>query len=398
MKRLRDATGRPLAKNRVPTGRRFDYIPLPMLDPTHARARQQRLLREMEARRLDAVVVGAPEHVYYLSAHRTHVLQQSAVVLWPDGRSWLVAANEPSDGVAADDAVAYVANPMGTQRQDQPETVAGRVVEVLSKRRTTGRVGVDASVVTSRLAALWEFYPVPVDPILWQLRRRKDPDELALMKTAIACTKAMYERARQVIRPGVEELTVYSELHAAAVMTAGEPLSPSYLGNDYACGVRGGPPRKGRVAQAGELYILDLGPAYRGYFSDNCRVFAVGGKPTDAQHRAWETVTSALAVVERMAKPGVRCRDLFAAVNEHYRTRTDTAFPHHLGHGVGLQPHEFPHLNPHWDDVLVEGEMFTAEPGFYSPELRGGIRIENQYLVTENGVENLTPFPLGLAG
>src|SRR5678815_1801214 len=101
-----------------------------MLDPTRARARQQRLLRQMECRQLDAVVVGAPEHVYYLSTHRPHVLQHAAFVIWSDGRSWLVSANEPAGGAAADDLVAYVANPMGTQRQEQPAVVAARVVEV----------------------------------------------------------------------------------------------------------------------------------------------------------------------------------------------------------------------------------------------------------------------------
>jgi Xaa-Pro aminopeptidase len=367
-----------------------------MLDPTHARARQQRLLREMQRRRLDAVVVGAPEHVYYLAAHRTHVLQQSALVLWSDGRSWLVVANEPATNAGADETVAYVANPMGTQRQEQPEMVAGRVVEILSRRRTSGRVGVDASLVTSSLAALWEFCPLPIAPILWQLRRNKDPDELALMKTAIACTKAMYECARQIIRPGIEELTVYNELHAAAVLVAGEPLSPAYLGNDYACGVPGGAPRRGRTAQEGELYILDLGPAFRGYFADNSRAYAVDRKPTDAQLRAWEIVTGVFPIIERLAKPGVRCRDLFDAANEHYLSRTGKPFPHHLGHGVGLQPHEYPHLNPKWDDVLLEGEVFTAEPGMYATELRAGLRIENQYLVTATGVENLTPFPMEL--
>jgi Xaa-Pro dipeptidase len=151
-----------------------------------------------------------------------------------------------------------------------------------------------------------------------------------------------------------------------------------------------------RVAAAGELYVLDLGPAYRGYFSDNCRTFAVDRKPTDEQMKAWTVVTGAHPIVERMAKPGVRCRDLYAAVDAHYRTHTGKPFPHHLGHGVGLQPHEFPHLNPKWDDVLLEGEVFTAEPGLYGPELKAGMRIENQYLVTANGVENLTPFPTAL--
>jgi Xaa-Pro aminopeptidase len=98
-----------------------------------------------------------------------------------------------------------------------------------------------------------------------------------------------------------------------------------------------------------------------------------------------------------MARPGVRCRHIFDAVDAHYRDRTGKPFPHHLGHGVGLQPHESPHLNPKWDDVLIEGEVFTVEPGLYGPEIGGGIRIENQYLVTVNGVTNLTPVPTALA-
>jgi Xaa-Pro aminopeptidase len=103
-----------------------------------------------------------------------------------------------------------------------------------------------------------------------------------------------------------------------------------------------------------------------------------------------------LQIVERLAKPGVRCRDLFTAVNDHFLRTLNGPLTHHLGHGVGLQPHEFPHLNPRWDDTLLEGEIFTAEPGHYTPALNGGIRLENQYLVTATGVSNLLDAPLGL--
>jgi Xaa-Pro aminopeptidase len=236
-----------------------------------------------------------------------------------------------------------------------------------------------------------------IDAELWHLRRRKEPDELALMRTAIACTKTMYDRARQVIEPGVPELRVYNELHAAAVETAGEPLWPAYLGNDFRCAAPGGMPRHGRTAQAGELYILDLGPGYRGYFSDNCRTFAVDRRPTDVQFKAWQAVAGVFPVIERMAKPGVRCRDLYAAADEHLRAAGGPGMTHHLGHGVGLQPHEAPHLNPKWDEILEEGDVFTCEPGLYGPELAAGLRVENQYLVTADGVENLTPFPMELA-
>jgi Xaa-Pro dipeptidase len=72
------------------------------------------------------------------------------------------------------------------------------------------------------------------------------------------------------------------------------------------------------------------------------------------------------------------------------------SFSHHLGHGIGLFPHEGPHLNPNWDDTFEVGDVFTAEPGLYTPELRAGIRLEQDYLVTENGVELLSDFPLEL--
>ena len=71
-------------------------------------------------------------------------------------------------------------------------------------------------------------------------------------------------------------------------------------------------------------------------------------------------------------------------------------FNHHLGHGIGLFPHEAPHLNPFWDDTFELGDVFTAEPGLYAPELLAGLRLENDYLVTETGVQRLTNFPLQL--
>jgi Xaa-Pro aminopeptidase len=72
-------------------------------------------------------------------------------------------------------------------------------------------------------------------------------------------------------------------------------------------------------------------------------------------------------------------------------------FNHHLGHGIGLFPHEAPHLNPHWNDTFEVGDVFTAEPGLYDEKiLRAGMRIENDYVVTETGVENLCPFGMEL--
>jgi Xaa-Pro aminopeptidase len=168
---------------------------------------------------------------------------------------------------------------------------------------------------------------------------------------------------------------------------------PTGTGNDYACGQHGGPPRD-RSAGAGELYILDLGPAFRGYFADNCRTIAVDGHPTDVQCWAWEFIVPVFDLVEREVKPGKSCRELYGQVKAMLDAASPCIFHHHLGHGIGLFPHEAPHLNPNWDDTFQAGEVIAVEPGLYAPQLRSGIRLENNYLVTETGVELLSDFPL----
>jgi Xaa-Pro aminopeptidase len=254
-------------------------------------------------------------------------------------------------------------------------------------------VGVEFSQFTQHVAASLNGSLVDLEPALFYLRRRKESDELARIRKAIAATGTMYRLAREIVRPGVIELEVFNQLQAAAVCEFGEMLTGT--GNDYACNAKGGPPRN-RQAQAGELYILDLGPAFRGYFADNCRTLAVGGEPTDAQYRAWERIAAVFPIIERSVKPGVRCKAVYERVKAMLDDFLPGSFDHHLGHGIGLFPHEAPHLNSQWDDVFEEGDVFTAEPGLYSPELRAGIRLENDYLVSATGVELLSDFPLAL--
>lgn len=367
-----------------------------MLDPSLSRLRQKRLLDEMAARKLDALVVGDPQHVYYLSAFRPQWQHQAAFVLFSDGRSWLASANSPADSSAADECAVYEAQWMATLRQEQAATVAARTIDMLKIRRAR-EIGVDSSAVTSQVALMASAADLePIDPLIWQLRRRKESDELALMQKAAACADAMYRRAREVVRAGVTEMEVYLALAEAATVEAGEPMT-ALLGNDYKCGGGGGAPRAGRVCEAGELYVIDVGPTYRGYFADACRTFAVGNSPTDAQLEAHAALLGALEIVEQMARPGARCREIYIAVFEHLKGKAGGEFTHHLGHGVGLQPHEYPHLNPKWDDVLMEGEVFAAEPGLYAPHLRSGMRLENMYRVTAEGVENLLSASLDLA-
>jgi len=218
---------------------------------------------------------------------------------------------------------------------------------------------------------------------------------LARIRKAIAGTEKMYALARQIIEPAITEIEVFNRLQAAAVAEFGEMLTGT--GNDYQCGARGGPPRNNRQAQDGELYILDLGPAYRGYFADNSRAIAVNKKPTDEQHMAWTYIMQVFKHVEATVKPGKNCQELFHEAQAILNEAPVGVFNHHLGHGIGLFPHETPHLNPLWNDTFEVGDVFTSEPGLYDEHiLRAGLRLENDYLVTATGIENLSPFPMEL--
>lgn len=356
------------------------------------RGRQRRLLSVMQDQKLDLAIICRPEHVQWLAGPKFLWFFDAAVALSSDGHCTLIApGKEPI--AAADDVQVYDAKWLSTLRNDQRAACSEALLKALRARPAARRVGVEFSTSGSWLAGELKAQAVDIEPDLFRLRRVKDADELARIEKAIAGTGAMYATARRIIEPGISELEVFNRLQAAAVEEFGEMLTGT--GNDYACGERGGPPRD-RRARDGELYILDLGPAFRGYFADNCRTIAVNRRPTDAQQAAWEQLARVFDLIVSMVKPGQSCREVYRAVKAQLDEFLPGNFDHHLGHGIGLFPHEAPHLNPNWDDTFQEGEIFTAEPGLYTPEMRAGIRLENDYLVTRDGVRLLSDFPLEL--
>ncbi|MFN0196658.1 MAG: M24 family metallopeptidase [Planctomycetaceae bacterium] len=367
-----------------------------LLDLNFCRQRQRRLIDWMQCQNIDRALLVSHDNVQYFTGFRPHRLMSAAVLLKTDGSCTLIAPNEAPSHAAADEIISFAAQHYATLRQDQVSAIAPLLEKVAGPASNRARWGVEfACCPAALLNALGieknSVQLADVEPALWQIRRRKDPDELAMIGRAIACSEAMYAKARDIIEQGLTEIEVYNELQAAAVEVAGEPLTA--FGNDFQCGTPGGPPRP-RAIEAGELYILDLGPAYRGYYADSCRTFAVSPTLTDLQRRAWDKLVEVLQMVEETVKPGISCKQLFLRSKEMLDAYLPGAFFHHLGHGVGIFPHEAPHLNSAWDDHFEEGDVFTAEPGLYTVELRGGIRLEHMYRVTATGIERLIRTPL----
>ena len=361
------------------------------LDTAACRGRQQRFIAEMQAADVELAIITSREHIQWLTGFYTGPMFQSAAAITAAGHVTIVLpTTQLPEVVAADQVVTFEAQHLFTLRNDQRDANSAVLLEVIKDR--PARLGVEFSTFGPWLSqAFPQTELVDLEPELFRLRRQKDADEVRMLRKSISATAAMYARAREILQPGINELEVYSELYKTGVKTLGEPLT--YFGQDFQCNSRGGPPRD-RNAQAGELYILDLGAGFRGYYSDNCRAIAVDGKPTDLQIQAWEQIQKVFRHVESVVKPGYSAKQLYEEAQAILDEKLPWVFDHHLGHGVGLYPHEAPHLNSHWEDVFQEGELFTAEPALYHEELNHGLRLEQNYLVTADGLELLTDFTL----
>ena len=348
--------------------------------------RQAALRERMAALNVDVAILTDARHVHYFTGHWDRGVFPSLLLIDTRGRTTLAVLHPIDTPLVIDELVLFPGVRHGNL-VDAPLTAAH--ASVRERLQAGQRVGYDVPLPPDRATTA----PCDLGDILRALRRHKDADELTLIRRGIAGCEAAYAAAREMLRPGVSEFEVYVECQRAAMLSIGEPIGE--FGNDFQSGTPGGPPRP-RGVEAGELMPLDLSAVVRGYSSDLCRTFAIGRAPTSAQQDAHRAVMAALEHVERRVRPGFSCRLLHAEVAEKLDGYRGWRFPHHLGHGIGLAAHEAPRLNPEWDDTFAEGDVFTAEPGLYSDELRGGVRIEQDYRVTADGVERLSSFPTDL--
>lgn len=363
------------------------------LDNEALRARQNRLVSELQKRGCGLAFLLRAESVQWLTGAYVGPLFHPAAAIDDSGRVTLVLPSRRVESPAvADVVVPYEEKRLSTMvdASEQRNASIAALLDAISS--APQRAACEASMAPQPLRAALDGDWIDLDPVMFRLRRRKDPDELAILARANEANRAMYERARELIEPGLNELDLFNELQATAVRTLGEPLT--YFGQDFRANARGGAPRD-RCAAAGELWILDLGVGYGGYYTDNARTIAVGDAD-DAQLQAHARISEVFPLVQEAVAPGVSCKAVFEQVRELLADASPWVFNHHLGHGVGLAPHEAPRLNPNWDDRFEVGDFFTAEPGLYHDDLRHGIRLEQNYVVTDTGVELVTDWPLEL--
>lgn len=222
------------------------------------------------------------------------------------------------------------------------------------------------------------------------LRLIKDAEEIAKMKRAAQVTWMGYQKVIASLREGVseEELALEFEIFCRKHGASGLSFDPiiAFGENSAYPHYRAG---KTRLKQ-GHIVLVDVGAIVDHYHSDMTRVFFFGDAPPELA-RFERIVRTAQQKAIAHIRPGVLLGELDQVVrNEFDRENVKQLYIHSLGHGVGLQGHEYPLVridSPDRDLALQPGMVFTVEPGLYLPGL-GGVRIEDTVLVTESGHEN----------
>ncbi|MCY3776229.1 MAG: Xaa-Pro peptidase family protein [Candidatus Aminicenantes bacterium] len=358
-----------------------------------------RVRRLMEERKWDALLLTDSRNVRHLQS--VVVDPGHPVLLWIERQGTPLLATDSQQAPARAEVVPF-ASYSAKRVLDRPWMEAVDALAPRLKGRSAPSIGTDKEASNGlALGLLEDLFPASTlrdaSPELDDLRRRRDPDEIVVLKRIAAVAEAGYVRAREVLSPGRSELEVYIEIVSAMIENAGEPIR---VGGDFATGPRsttsGGPPVD-RTLEAGDLSPYDFFPECWGYGADLCRSLTVG-PPSDLQQRGWEIVTAALELAESLLEPGRPAREAYETIRAFLERDPLSAgtFWHHLGHGVGMGGHENPRLVPGSHHVLRLGDVISIEPGFYNPQLQGGLRIENTYWLTENGPRQLNSHPTEL--
>ena len=256
------------------------------------------------------------------------------------------------------------------------------------------RVGFESqSISVADMKSLKKLLPfrhfVPATSILEHVTAVKDEKEIELIRSAARMSDKVFKKLLTLIRPGVRECEIAAEIsywhrRYGAECDAFDPI--------VASGVRGALPHaraSEKKIRNGEFVVLDFGCRYCGYNSDMTRTLSVG-KPSAEMKKVYQIVLDAQKKAIDAVRNGVTARSIDAVARKYIRQNGyGRFFIHSLGHGLGIHVHDPLRVSAISRAVLTTGNVVTIEPGIYLPD-RGGVRIEDDIVVRENGCDILT--------
>lgn len=349
--------------------------------------RTKALRSSLEKEELDGYIVANESNILYF----TDFLGEARLLIPRDGenRLYVYGVNyERARQTAKNCFVELI------KRGEKAELMIADHVMNLNLRRL-GFDAIEASVFLTLSKALKGVKLKAQARLTWELRKVKDEAELKCIRKAAELTSEGMKTALETVKPGLREYEVAAEIEYAMRRAGSDGVAFDTI---VASGVRSAFPHGGctdRRIRKGDLVVVDMGAKYHHYRSDLTRT-VTAGKPSPKQIRIYEVVREAQQKAFESLRAGVKACDVDRAARKLIeRDGYGDFFVHRLGHGVGLDVHEPPSLNPENDEVLKAGNVVTVEPGIYIVDF-GGVRIEDTVLVLRDEAERLTEAPYTL--
>ncbi len=360
--------------------------------------RQAALARSMAEQGVDALALNPGPSLPYLTGLNFHLSERPVVILFPRDEAPRIVLPELEAPKVTE--LPYEVHAF-TYGEDPATWGDAFRAAIESGGLGRARIGVEPRalrVLELRYleAAAPEAEFVPAEGVTAALRMHKDEAEIAAMQRAVEIAQAALQATLPAIRSGVSEREIAAELTLQLLRhgSNGEfPFSPIVSGGPNSANPHATP--TDRPLQPGDLLVIDYGANVEGYFSDITRTFAIGEVEPELALIA-EVVEQANAAARAAAGPGVPA----SAVDQAARAVIEEAgygpyFTHRTGHGLGLEVHEEPYIRGDNPQILQPGMTFTIEPGIYLPG-RGGVRIEDDVVITADGLKSLTDLPRSL--
>jgi len=352
--------------------------------------RIRQLQAYMDRQSLDAMLITSPKHVYYLTGFATDPHERLLALVLPRGEEARLLV--PALDYEAAQAASSVASIHTHQDTDNAYEILGRLLPsgmtALGVEKDDLNVNRFEAVCAVASASSYADIGLP----LREMRAVKTPEEVERMKRAVRLVEDVLRAGVSLVKPGVTEIELVAELeYRMKKLGAESPSFDTMVLTGPKTALPHGSPDERKVAE-GELILFDLGVYADGYASDITRTFAVG-EVSDELRRIYDTVLQGNLRAIEAIRPGVSLGSLDRVARDTIAASGyGPYFNHRLGHGLGMDVHEYPSIHGKNEDVAIEGMTFTVEPGVYVPGV-GGVRIEDDVLVTAGGVEVLTTFP-----
>jgi Xaa-Pro dipeptidase len=356
-------------------------------------ARAQRLMQENN---VDAITLIGGTSLVYFSGIRWWNSERLFVMIIPKrGEPFFV-----SPAFEEDRAREQISAGLGRDRRQvltwqEDESPYERVAFGLKERGiATGHIGIEERVTFVFAEGISKALPsatvASATPITAGCRMIKSPHEIDLMRLANQVTLQAYEWSWRQLRDGMTQRE-FSGLISAAYAQLGFPGEASVMVGASSALPHGSV--QPQTIREGQIILIDDGCTVEGYQSDISRTFVLG-KPTEKMRRVFDIVHQAQAAALKAARPGVPAGDVDAAarnvITEAGYGPDYKYFLHRVGHGIGMDGHEWPYLVRGNKLPLAANMTFSDEPGIYIPG-EFGIRLEDDMHITENGAELFTP-------